>query len=351
MRGVALAAITLVFAAAFIGLIWDFLVVLFLAAVFSALAYPLFNWIRGATGEHEKVAVAITLLLVFFCVFIPGLLLLGVIAVQAQQITEQAVPWIQQALDFQGHFNLPDWFPLRNQIQSLSAGLTAKLGELSATIAGFAVRIVSAATAATGQFILKFFILLYAMYYFLRQGPFLLDRLSRYSLLPTGVEERVFQRAFVVTRATVKGTLVVGLAKGLLGGIGFAIFGVPSAALWGAVMAVASLLPVVGAAIIWIPGVVYLLIDGATASAFGLLAWSAFVVSSVDNFLCPILVGGETEMPNLSVLVSSLGGLAIFGIAGLIIGPVIAAIFFSLIQISYEAFTPSQNGGPPTSKG
>jgi predicted PurR-regulated permease PerM len=238
MRRVVLVAITICFAAAFLGLIWDFLVVLFLAAVFSALAYPLFNWIRKATNGHEGFAAATTLLLVFFFVLVPGLLLLGVIAVQAQEITEQALPWIQQALDHasQGRLDLPDWFPFRDQLQSSPESLTAKLGELSTKIGEFVVRVVSAATAATGQFMLKFFILLYAMHYFLRQGPFLLDKLSRYSLLPPGIQERVFQRAFVVTRATVKGTLVIGLVQGLLGGIGFAIFGVPSATLWGAVM-------------------------------------------------------------------------------------------------------------------
>jgi predicted PurR-regulated permease PerM len=169
--------------------------------------------------------------------------------------------------------------------------------------------------------------------------------------LPAGVEERVFQKAFVMTHATVKGILVIGLVQGVLGGIGFAIFGIPAATLWGAVMAVTSLLPVVGASIIWMPGVIYLFISGETASAFGLLAWSAFLVASVDNFLRPMLVGGETEMPNLIVLVSTLGGLAIFGLAGLIIGPVITAIFFSLLQTSYEVFAQSQNRSPPAANG
>jgi predicted PurR-regulated permease PerM len=150
------------------------------------------------------------------------------------------------------------------------------------------------------------------------------------------VQDRVFQQAVVVARATIKGTLVIGIVQGLLGGIGFAIFGIASAAFWGTVMAIASMLPVVGTALIWIPAVIHLLVMGETTSAIGLAVWSAVIVSNVDNVLRPILVGGDTQMPDLLVLIATFGGLSMFGGVGIILGPVIAAVSITLFQIAYE---------------
>jgi len=182
--------------------------------------------------------------------------------------------------------------------------------------------------------------MLYAMFYFLKEGPALLDGLERYALSLGGVQKRVFQRAVVVTRATVKGTLVIGIVQGLLGGLGFWMFGVGGAAFWGAVMMIASMLPVVGTSLVWIPGVIFLLAAGETTPAIGLALWSAIIVSNIDNVLRPILVGGDTEMPDLLVLISTFGGLGMFGGAGLIVGPVLAAVTMTLLDISHETRAP-----------
>ena len=178
--------------------------------------------------------------------------------------------------------------------------------------------------------------MLYAMFYFLKEGPALLDALEHYALSLAGVQKRVFQRAVVVTRATVKGTLVIGIVQGILGGLGFWMFGVGGAAFWGAVMVIASMLPVVGTSLIWIPGIIFLLATGETNAAIGLAIWSSVIVANVDHVLRPILVGNDTEMPDLLVLISTFGGLGMFGAAGLIVGPVLAAVTMTLFDISHE---------------
>jgi predicted PurR-regulated permease PerM len=160
----------------------------------------------------------------------------------------------------------------------------------------------------------------------------------RYTPLPREVQALLIGKGLSVTRATLKGTVVIGLVQGALGGAAFAVAGIQGAAFWGAVMAVASVIPSVGTAIVWIPAVIYLFVTGEAGAGTGLALWCAIVVGGVDNLLRPILVGGDTQMPDILVLVSTFGGLALFGISGLIIGPVIAALFVTMWEVYFEAF-------------
>jgi len=196
----------------------------------------------------------------------------------------------------------------------------------------------SAATSGTARFFLELFVMVYAMFFFLREGRSLVEKLIGYTPLPRDVQEVLIHKGLSVTRATVKGTLVIGLIQGALGGIAFAVAGIQGAAFWGAVMALASVIPSVGTAIVWVPAVLYLLLTGELVSGVGLGLWCALVVGSVDNLLRPVLVGGDTQMPDILVLVSTFGGLALFGLAGLIIGPVIAALFVAMWHVYYVTF-------------
>lgn len=343
----AIVLVTLAVAALFVSMVRGFLIALFLAAVFSAMAYPLYRRIAAAVGDRPATAAGLTLLLLIAAALLPGIGLLILISEQAQEIAKQAIPWAQQymqdAPDTPG-LQIPEGIPFREQIEAWLPEIATKLGELSRKLGEFVVQMASAATSGAAQFLLNLFVMLYAMFYFLSDGPALLDTLRRYAMTLAGVQERVFQRAVVVARATIKGTLVIGIVQGVLGGIGFAMFGVGGAAFWGAVMAVASMLPVVGTSLIWIPAVLYLLATGETTSAVGLALWSAIIVSNIDNILRPILVGGDTEMPDLLVLIATFGGLSMFGGTGLILGPVIAAVFMTLVEITYETLRQPTGG-------
>ena len=337
-RNLAIIVITVMVAAIFLSMVRSFLLALFLAAVFSAMAYPLFKWIASRLGDRKQLAAALTLLLLISAVLLPGIAILILVAEQASSVGAQAMPWVEEQLQNPEapNLQLPDWLPFHDQLQAWLPTVATKLGELSSTIGEFAVKAVSSLTTGAAQFLLDLFVMLYAMFYFLCQGPALLDTLKRYALWLAGAQERVFDRAVVVSRATIKGTLVIGIVQGVLGGLGFWFFGIEGAAFWGAVMAIASMLPVVGTSLIWIPGVIYLLASGDTTSALGLLLWSAIIVSNIDNVLRPILVGGDTEMPDLLVLISTFGGLGMFGAAGLVVGPVLAAVTMTLLEIAYE---------------
>ena len=155
---------------------------------------------------------------------------------------------------------------------------------------------------------------------------------------PPEDETRMIGRFMSVSRATIKGTLIIGGIQGALGGIAFAVAGIKGAAVWGTIMAMLSAIPGLGHALVWIPVVIYLAATGQWSACIGLLVWCAGVVGSVDNFLRPWLVGKDTELPDVIILVSTLGGLVLFGPLGFIVGPIVAALFVTVWDLYGAAF-------------
>jgi predicted PurR-regulated permease PerM len=198
--------------------------------------------------------------------------------------------------------------------------------DASGFIAGLAVSVGQNVT----RFALLFFIMLYLLFFVLRDGEQLLSRLMWALPLGDERERSLFAKFVEVSRATIKGTLVVGIVQGTLGGVMFALLGMQGAVFWGVVMIFLSILPAVGAAIVWLPAGVILLLSGSILRGLVLLAFGAVVISLVDNVLRPILVGRDTKMPDWLILLSTLGGLTTFGVSGFVIGPVIAALFLAV---------------------
>lgn len=290
-------------------------------------------------GNRRGIATAITMITLVVCVLVPALALIYLAAIQAGEMADSVVAFVQGLDSDKALLSAPDWLPFKSEIESAGAQIASKIGELAGKLAGFFVSAASAATKGTAKFFLSTFIMIYAMIYFLQEQTTVLAQLMRYSGLSHASQERLVERVLSISRATIKGTLVIGLIQGLLGGIGFAVVGIDGAAFWGVVMAVASVIPGVGPALVWVPGVIYLFATGETVSAIGLALWSGLVVSTIDNVLRPILVGRDTQMPDLIILVSTLGGLAMFGAEGLIIGPVIAGLFITMWEIFGDTFS------------
>jgi predicted PurR-regulated permease PerM len=340
---------TLAISAIFVGMIWNFLTALFLAAIFSAMASPLYRKVLGKVGSRPGLATAITLIILMVVVLVPALLLIYLAAAQANDLARDVVDYIKSIDGAGAGFSLPEWIPLRDKIAAAGPEIASKIGELTGKVAGFFVSAASAATKGTARFFLDLFIMVYAMVFFMQEKTSVLAQLMRYSFLPPEAQERLVERTVSISRATIKGTLVIGIIQGALGGIGFAVAGIGGAAFWGAVMAVLSTIPGIGPAIVWVPGVIYLFATGETAWATGLALWCGLVVSTIDNVLRPMLVGRDTAMPDLMILVSTLGGLALFGAVGLIIGPVAAGLFITIWEIFRDTFggtvgAPERNG-------
>ncbi|MBC3350065.1 MULTISPECIES: AI-2E family transporter [Pseudomonas] len=189
----------------------------------------------------------------------------------------------------------------------------------------------------TFQFLVSFFVMIYLLFFFLRDGPELVRKVRTAVPLAEYQKRRLQLKFNRVVRATVKGNLLVAITQGALGGLIFWILGIPTVLLWAVLMAFLSLLPAVGAGLVWAPVALYFLLSGAIWQGVVLTLFGIFVIGLVDNFLRPILVGKDTKMPDYMVLVSTLGGLAVFGLNGFVIGPLIAALFMSCWALFVES--------------
>jgi predicted PurR-regulated permease PerM len=179
------------------------------------------------------------------------------------------------------------------------------------------------------EFIVNLALMLYITFFMLRDGNKLLDLMMRALPLEDSRERMLFSLFAEVTRATIKGNIVIAIMQGTVGGITLALLDVHGALLWGVSMAFASLIPSIGSALVWVPISVYLFAIGETTSAVILIGIGAGVIGILDNILRPVLVGRDTKLPDYLVLLSTLGGIALFGINGFVIGPLVAAVFLA----------------------
>ena len=323
----------------FLLVIRPFLMPLLLAAIFAGLAWPVERRLTGYLAGSSSLGSAATILLLLGIVVIPLFFFLGIVASQAAEVTQSISPWLQdrvaetKAGTLGSKLRLPDFLaPYETQIYS-------KIGEWTSGLGQFFFSILTAATRGTASFLLALFVMLYAMFFFLRDGKGILSRILYYVPLHTEDELRMVEKFVSVTRATIKGSLVIGVLQGALAGGAFVVAGVPAAAFWGTVMAVLSIIPGVGTALIWVPAAAWLYLSGETVEAIGLTVWCVAVVGMVDNIVRPSLVGRDTQMSDIMILLSTLGGLLFFGAPGLLIGPILAGLFITVWEIYGEAFS------------
>jgi len=342
---IAIVAATLAITGLFVAMIRPFLLALFLAAIFSAMSAPLFRWVIGKTNR-PRLASVLTLLILTAGVLTPSLWVVYVAAEQAADLTGSVVEFVEHVDADEYTLRAPAWLPFGEKLELAGSEIAAKLSELIGSMAKLLVSAVSAATKGTASFFLGLFIMIYAMFFFLQEKTNLVELTLRYSGLPAPVQQRLAHTVVSVSSATLKGTIVVSIVQGLLGGIGFAVAGVEGAAFWGVLMALLSMLPGIGPTLVWVPVVFYLFASGSPAAAVGVAIWSATVVGTIDNVLRPKLVGQETQMPDLLILISTLGGIAMFGGVGFIIGPVIAGLLISIWATLQEAL--GEELGPET---
>jgi predicted PurR-regulated permease PerM len=309
----------------------------FIAIVFAPLQERSTMVCRGRRGW----AAFGTLLVIVVIVLLPMAVLAASIAQEAAAFYDrfktgniQLSDYFQRAIDA-----LPDWaraglerLGLANLVEVQRKVVTALVqSSQQLTTRAFSIG------QNTLEFVVNLFVMLYVLYFLLRDGKSLSAQAARALPLAPRHTKRLLAQFATVVRATVKGNVVVALVQGTLGGMAFWVLGITGPLLWGALMALLSLLPAVGAALVWGPVAIYLLSTGSLWPAVGLTAWGVVVIGLVDNVLRPILVGKETRLPDYFVLIATLGGLAAFGLNGFVIGPVIAAIFLATWDILAEA--------------
>lgn len=340
-----LVALTVGITLLFLFMIRRFLLSVLLAAIFSAMVHPLYSALLRRMKGRRALASVSTLAIILLGLGLPLLALLGLVANQAVEVSQAAGPWIEKQISAVGgldqrvrEFPLLDRLPALRGLIPTGAQIAAKVGEAASMAGSFLVRSLAGLTRGTVGFLLQLFVLLYAMFFFLVDGRSILDRILYYVPLSPVDQERLLERFVSVARATLKGSLLIGFIQGGLCGVAFWLVGVPGAAFWGTVTTVVAIIPAIGAGLVWAPMVIYLMVTGHVGAGLVLLLWSVLVVSTIDNFLRPRFVGRDTRMSDLLILLSTLGGLFLFGPVGVMVGPIVAALFVTAWHLYGEAF-------------
>lgn len=298
-----------------------------LAAVFAVVFYPLYVRIRASMPSYPSIASLLTVLIV--CILIIALVsIIGVqLFAEVQHLYESIASTgsitalLPQKVTQLIEIYAPAAIASFDATAYLKAALTWLIGNLDSIFSG------ASRTA------LETVIFLIALYYLLKDGQRFVEKLIAVSPLEDADDAEILARLQNAVSSVLKGSIIVALIQGTLTAIGFTIFGVPSPMLWGTVAAVAALVPGLGTALVTGPAVILLLIQGATAPAIGLAIWGTVAVGMVDNLLGPRLMSHGIRMHPLLMLLSVLGGLALFGPIGFLVGPLALALFFALIEI------------------
>ena len=321
------------------------------AVILAVLFAPLQRRLRARLGERQSLAALLSLLVILLMVILP----VALVARAFLQEVRTAYAMFQAGeLEVSAYLEriqgiLPGW--ISNQL--IEMGLSDLAG-IRQTVAGGlskAGQFIAARALVIGEntfaFILNSFIMLYLLFFLLRDGGKVALRMRDAIPLDPELQAMLAGKFAEVIRATVKGSVVVAIIQGALGGLIFWLLGIHAAVLWGVVMAFLSLVPAVGAGLIWAPAAIYLIATGEIVQGVILITFGVLVIGLVDNFLRPILVGKSTRMPDYLVLISTLGGIAVIGISGFVTGPLIAALFVAVWDVVATSRAAEREGGNP----
>lgn len=325
---------------AFIWLIRGFVQPIFWAVALCIVFLPLHGRFLKLVKGRNAVAAVLSVIVILLIVVLPMAGLVTAVAAEAANLYErirsndinvsEAIDWVEARLPL-----------VFDAAESVGVDIERVQSSLASSAVGVSQFIATRAVALgqdTIRITVYFFLMLYLLYFFLRDGKTIIDGLVR--ALPFGDERErhLIERFAEVSRATLKGTLVVGFVQGLIGGIMFAMFGIGAPVLWGVVMALLSIIPAVGPAIVWLPAAIILIANGSIWQGITMIAVGSLVIGLADNVLRPLLVGRDTRLPDYLILLSTLGGLTAFGISGIVIGPIIAAFFLSVWEMAEEEY-------------
>jgi predicted PurR-regulated permease PerM len=321
-------------------IVWPFASALLWAAMAAIMFQPLYRWMLIKMRGRRNPAAIASLLVIFFAVLVPALWLAALV-VQEALVLIAALQ--QNPIDLAATFDRVYGMLPRVAQQAVDrsgwadmASAQTRLQELLSESAGvIASQAVSIGSGALG-FILSFGVGLYVMFFLLRDGERIGRTLLRTIPVEPSVSERLAERFLGIVRATIKGSGVVGLVQGVLGGISFLIVGLDSALLFGVLMTIFALVPVVGAGAVYVPVGLWLLVSGAVWQGVFVLVVGFVVISSADNVLRPILVGRDTGIPDWIILVTTLGGITLLGFSGIVLGPLVAGLFLASWSILRE---------------
>jgi len=322
------------------------------AAVFAIIFFPLYERVRAKTKSSGLASILMCAFIVILIIGPMTYLLASLIKEAAEAVAKINKMYQSGELDKLLSFNLP-WLEaikgkLSEYLNSSDLNLQTIIKESSDKVSAVIFNQTSWIIANGSRMVFYFGLMVFTMYYFFKDGEQLVARLKRLMPLAESQVEVTFRQLRDVINATMYGGVVIALVQGLLGGILFAAVGIPSAVFWGAIMAFMSIIPLVGAFIVYVPASVILVIGGSYIKAIIVIAIGTLVISQVDNVLRPYMISGRTSMHPLLLFFTIMGGIALFGLLGIVVGPLIAAVFITLLQIFEFKLHPEDEAAPPS---
>ena len=312
---------------------------IFWAAVIAALVHPLHKRLQRYV-RHLNLSTSIMLLFVLLIIILPSILIGSLVLSEAIDLYQKIVSnqnyiadWVRTTLETLNHNNILAKLQIDTNVILKKA--VEWSGDLTPYLAGFITNF----TQNFIIFIFMFIVMIYTLFFFMRDGERMLRKLMHLSPFGDKFENILYEKFTATASATIKGTVIVGLIQGAIGGIMFWIAGIDGALLWAIVMAFLSIIPGPGAAIAWAPAALIMLAMGNYWQAAMLILVGVFIIGTIDNLLRPILVGKDIEMHELIIFFSTLGGIFVFGFSGFMIGPIIASLLFSFWKIYEQYFT------------
>lgn len=321
---------------AFLGMVGPFLLTVLWAIVLTIIFYGPYGVIRKKIGiRRANLAAGITTLLVFLFVIVPFVLLSLAIVDQGVGLYESVQSGEMDPTIVLHYFEekVPQAAEILSDYGVAMEDLKVRLSNMAVEVSQFVANKALTFGGSLINIFVQFTLVLYLFFFFLRDGRSIMRSIT--NTIPMGNirERKLFHRFAQVSKATLKGTLVVAAVQGIIGGITFAILGVPAALLCGVAMILLALLPVGGSAIVWLPTAIIFIAQGQVGKGIALILVGALIIGLVDNLLRPLLVGRDTEMPDYLVLISTLGGITAFGLSGFVVGPTIAALFITVWEM------------------
>ena len=313
-----------------------FFFAIFWAVLLAAIFAPLHDWLHGKF-KSSNLCAGLALGAVVITFILPVGLLLTLLVGQSLEIynsiNSSRGSWMNSLT---GMLNALSQNPMLARFNLDQQFMTDKSIELLKVATHFLVSNLSAFTGNTIVFFVEFAVMLYCLFYFLRDGDDFVDTIAHYLPVDRRHLDTFIAEFLVTSKATLKFTFIIGGIQGLLGGLVFYVTGIEGALVWGVLMVGLSIVPAIGNAIIWAPAGIIMLFLGHLWQGIAILVFGSIVISSVDNLLRPILLGKDIQMHSLLIFLSTLGGIAVFGFSGFVLGPVVASFFLSIWKLFLE---------------
>lgn len=328
----------------FFAMLWSYLLTIILAAISTGLFYPVYRRLLRRTGDRQTLSSILTILFILLIFGVPLATVLGLLSSEAvhlynsvdgklNELSKDADSWLHrfQILELPERFREVEW---QSRIADAAKTFSRLMYQSIASISKSAFRIG-----------MLFFVYLFTMYYLFKDGPSFMNTVRELIPLKEEHTDLLVSKFTFTTMATIKGTLLIGTIQGVLAGLMFWILGVGAPVLWGVVMTILSIIPILGSGLVWGPAAVVKIVTGHVPSGIIMLVFGMLVIGTIDNLLRPRLVAREAMMHPLLVFLGIIGGISLFGISGFLIGPVISALFISIWDIYRDEFKEEMESG------